>query len=190
MNLVQADAFHRCQIHVVVNRTFPGFKRGNVIHLFFRKHKVKDVEVLNHPFFVYRLGNDHHIALVQPAENDLSHRTPVLFGDGFQHGIVPDVIQPLGKRRPCLMLDSLLLQEGIGGLLLEERMRFKLVHSRFHFIVQEKVLQTFIGKARHADGADKSFFVKPLAGSSCRIIVAVGFVQQIEVDIIKSKQFQ
>ena len=67
-------------------------------------------------------------------------------------------------------------------------MSFQLIDGRFHFVVQEKVLQAFIGEARHADSADKPFFVKPLAGSPRRIIVAVGLVQQVEVDIIQSKQ--
>ena len=187
---MQSDAFHRSQIHIVINRTFPGLKRGDGIPLFFRKRKVKDVEVLNHPFPVHSLGNDHYVALVQPAEDDLPHRPSVFFCDGFQHWIVPNVIPSLGERRPCLMLDSLLLQERIGGLLLDERVCLKLVHGGLHLIVQEEVLQAFIGKARHADGADKSFFVKPLAGSPRRIIVALGLVQQIEINVIKSEQLQ
>ena len=190
MYSVQSNSFHSCQIHVVINRTFPGFKCGDGLHLFFRERKVKDVEVLGHPLLVYSLGDDHHIALVQPAEDDLPHCPSVLLSNGFQHGIVPYVILPLGKRRPRLMLDGFFLQERIGGLLLEERMRLKLVHGRLHLVVQEKVLQALVGKACHTDGTDKPLLVEPLAGPPCRIIIAVGLVQQIEVYVIKSEQFR
>ena len=69
-------------------------------------------------------------------------------------------------------------------------MGFQLIDGRFYFVVQEKVLQAFIGEARHSDGADKSFFVKPFAGPPRGIIVAVGLVQQVEVDIIQPEQLQ
>ena len=120
----------------------------------------------------------------------MTDRAPVIFSNGFQHGIVPDVVLPFGKRRPCLMLYAFALKELVGGLLLEERVGLQLVDGRFHFVVQEKVLQAFIGEARHADGADKPFFVKPFANSPCGIIVAVGLVQQVEVDVIQSEQLQ
>ena len=86
------------------------------------------------------------------------------------------------------MLYAFALQELVGGFLLEERVSLKLVHGGLHFVVQEKVLQAFIGEARHADGPDSAFFIKPLAGSPRRIIVAVGLVQQVEVDIIQPEQ--
>ena len=117
MYFMQADAFYRCQIHVIINRAFSCIKRGDGIHLFFRKRKIKDVEVLYHPFLAYRLGNDHHIALVQPAEDNLTDRATVLFSDGFQHGIVPDVVLPFGKRCPCFVLYAFALQELVGGFL-------------------------------------------------------------------------
>ena len=70
---------------------------------------------------MHRLGNDHHIALVQPAEDNLTDCPSMLFGDGFQHGIVPDVVLPFGKRCPCFVLYAFALQELICGFLLEER---------------------------------------------------------------------
>lgn len=137
-----------------------------------------------------RNKDDHHIALIQPAEHDLTDCPSMLFGNGLQHRIVPNVIFSLGKWCPCFVLYAFALQELIGGLLLEERVSLKLVDGGLHLIVQEKVLQAFIGEARHTYGADKSFFVKPFAGSPRRIIVAVGLVQQVEVDVIQSEQLQ
>ena len=78
----------------------------------------------------------------------------------------------------------------VGGFLLEERVSFQLIDGRFHFVVQEKVLQAFIRETRHADSADTPFFVEPFASSPRGIIVSVGLVQQVEVDIIQPEQLQ
>ena len=86
------------------------------------------------------------------------------------------------------MLYAFALQELICGFLLEERVGLQLVDGGLHLIVQEKVLQAFIREARHADGPDSTFLIKPFAGPPSRIIVAVGLVQQVEVDMIQPEQ--
>ena len=65
---------------------------------------------------MYGFWNDHHVALVQPAEDDLPHCPPVLFRNGFQCGIIPDVILAFSKRSPGFMLYALTLQEPVVSL--------------------------------------------------------------------------
>ena len=135
---MQSYPFHGRQVHVVVNGAFPRFQQGDSIHFFFGQCKVENVEVLYHPCLAYGLGNDHDVALIEPTEYDRSHAFTMPCGDFFQYRMVENVVLPFGKRCPCFMLDSLLLQEGIGGLLLEKRMCFKLVYGRVYFVVQKQ----------------------------------------------------
>ena len=126
---------------------------------------------------MHRFGNYHHTTLVQPAEHYLAYRASVFCGHGFQYRVVPNVILPLGKRCPRLMLYSFLGKEGIGSLLLEKRVRLKLVHSGLYLVVQEKVLQPLARKARNAYGTYAALLVKPLRGTPGGIIIAVWLVQ-------------
>ena len=121
MNLMRTYILCRCQVHVIVNGAFPRVQSGNSLHFLFGQCEIKNGKVLYHPFLAYRLGNDHHIALVQPAEDNLTDCPSMLFGNGFQHGIVPNVVLPFGKRCPCFVLYAFALQEFVGGFLLEER---------------------------------------------------------------------
>ena len=100
--------------------------------------------------------------------------------------MVKYVILPLGKGRPCLVLDTLLLQEGVGCLLLKKWVSFQLVHGRLDLVMQEKVLQALAGKARHADGPHTSLLVEPLHGPPCGIVVAVRFVHQVKIEVIEA----
>ena len=85
------------------------------------------------------------------------------------------------------MLDGFLLQEHVGRLLLEEGVRLQLVHRRFHLVVQKEVLQAFVGKARHTDGADASLLVESFHRPPCGVVVSVGFVHQVKVEVIQSE---
>ena len=86
------------------------------------------------------------------------------------------------------MLYALALQELVGSLLLEEGMSLQLVDGRFHFVVEEQVLQPLAGETCHADGTDAPFLVQPLQGTPGGVVVAVRFVQQVEVHIVESQQ--
>ena len=112
---MQSYPFHGRQVHVVVNGAFPRFQQGDSIHFFFGQCKVENVEVLYHPCLAYGLGNDHDVALIEPTEYDRSHAFAMPCGDFFQYRMVENVVLPFGKRCPCFMLDSLLLQEGISS---------------------------------------------------------------------------
>ena len=83
------------------------------------------------------------------------------------------------------MNDAFCLQKGIGILLLLERMRFNLIDGGFDFVVQEQILQTFVRKTRHTDRANAPFPVQAFERAPGRVIVAIRFVQQIQVDVVK-----
>lgn len=117
---MQSYSFYGRQVHVVVDGAFPRFQQGDSIHFLLGQCKVENVEVLRHPFLAYGLGNDHDVALVEPTEYDRPHAFAMPCGDFFQYRMVENVVPPFGKRCPCFMLDSLLLQECVGGLLLKK----------------------------------------------------------------------
>ena len=67
-------------------------------------------------------------------------------------------------------------------------MRFELVDGGLHLIVQEKVLQALARKAGDADGAHAALAVEALGGAPGGIVVAIGLVQQVEVEIVEPEQ--
>ena len=89
----------------------------------------------------------------------------------------------------CFMLYAFLLQKDIGFLLLEERMRFYLVDGRFYFVVQKEILQTFVSETGHPNDAYASLFIQFFRSSPCRIIIAIRFMQQIQIQIVQSELF-
>jgi len=46
---------------------------GNSSHVFLVKFKVKNIEILFHPFIANRFWDCNNTALSQPAQNDLCH---------------------------------------------------------------------------------------------------------------------
>lgn len=70
-----------------------------------------------------------------------------------------------------------------------KRMRFKLVYDGFYFVMQEKVLQAFIRETRNPDSPDASLFIEPLHRPPCGIVIPVGFVHQVEVEVVQPEFF-
>ena len=68
-------------------------------------------------------------------------------------------------------------------------MRFKLVYDGFYFVMQEKVLQAFIRETRNPDSPDASLFIEPLHRPPCGIVIPVGFVHQVEVEVVQPEFF-
>lgn len=85
------------------------------------------------------------------------------------------------------MHDAFGLQKSVGVLLLLERMRFDLIDRGLDFVVQEQILQTFVGKARHADRTNAAFLVQALKSTSGGVVIAVRLVQEIEVNVVKTE---
>ena len=83
------------------------------------------------------------------------------------------------------MLDALFLQELVGLLLLPPHVGLYLVYLRLHLVVQEQVLQSLVGKTRHADGTDAPRAVEPFHGPPRAIVVAVGLVDEVEVEVVQ-----
>ena len=112
---MQPYPLHGRQVHVVVNRAAARLQRGYGCHFRIRQREVEDMEILRHPFPAHGLGDDHDVALVEPAKHDRPHAFTVPCSDFFQHRVIENVVLPFGERSPCFMLDALLLQKRIGG---------------------------------------------------------------------------
>ena len=63
------------------NSDSPVSRRGDAGHLVVGELEVEHVEVLGHPLGTHRLGDDDDAALDQPAQHDLGHRLAVRVGD-------------------------------------------------------------------------------------------------------------
>ena len=96
---------------MVEEGAFPGVQRGNRRHIFGAELEVEDVDILDDPLLAHRLGDRHHTALREPAQDHLGHALPVLSGDGPQYVVVEDVVSALRERPPGLDLDLVLLEE-------------------------------------------------------------------------------
>ena len=85
------------------------------------------------------------------------------------------------------MHDAFGLQKSVGVLLLLERMRFDLIDRGLDFVVQEQILQAFVGKARHTDRTNSAFLVQALKSTPGGVVIAVRFMQEIEVNVVKTE---
>lgn len=112
---MQSYPLHGRQVHVVVNRAAARLQRGYGCHFRIRQREVEDMEILRHPFPAHGLGDDHDVALVEPAEDNGPDALTVPCGDFFQYRMVENVVLPLGERRPCLVLDAFLLQKVLAA---------------------------------------------------------------------------
>ena len=162
------------QIHIVINWTLSRVQSRDSFHFLICKNKIEDIQILYHSFLAHGLGYNHDVALVEPAKHDRPHAFTVPCSDFFQHRVIENVVLPFGERSPCFMLDALLLQKRIGGLLLKKRVSFQLIHSRSYLIVQKKILQSFVRKARHTNSANTALFIQPFHCPPCRIIIPIG----------------
>lgn len=72
MNPKRADIFGCCQIHIVIYGTFPGVKSCYQTYIFIGESKVEYVKIFNHPLMMHSLGNYDYIALIEPAEYNLT----------------------------------------------------------------------------------------------------------------------
>ena len=118
------------QIHIVINWTLSRVQSRDSFHFLICKNKIEDIQILYHSFLAHGLGYNHDVALVEPAKHDRPHAFTVPCSDFFQHRVIENVVLPFGERSPCFMLDALLLQKRIGGLLLKKRVSFQLIHGQ------------------------------------------------------------
>ncbi len=99
-------------------------------HILGGQGEVEQVEVLLHPLFVNRLGDDDNIALHQETQSRLGCGLAVLCTDGGQYGVGEHLLAALCKGTPGLDLTTVLLQILFCQLLLLEHVSLHLVHGR------------------------------------------------------------
>ena len=135
-------------------------QRCNRSHVFRAEFKIEHVEILHNALFADGLGNGHHAALGQPAQDDLRHGFLVFSGKRNQQLVLENVVFAFGKRPPGFNLHPVLLQELLGFDLLVEWMGFDLVHSRRHLVMTDHVHDPVRLEVAEADGADPAFLVQ------------------------------
>ena len=57
MNLMRTYILCRCQVHIIVNRTFPRVQSGDSLHFLFGQCEIKNRKVLYHPFLAHCVGS-------------------------------------------------------------------------------------------------------------------------------------
>src|ERR1700733_4772304 len=156
--------------------------RGDVIRAQF---EVEHVQILRHAFFAHGLGQSHDAALRQPTEYHLRDALLVLRGDRSQRWILEDMIPPLRKRRPCLWLNPIGLQELLGLALLKKRIDFDLIDSGRQIVVQHEVNQSVRWKVGHANRPDFTRAIQLLHRAPLAVYVAERLVNEIQVQVIQ-----
>ena len=131
------------------------------------------------------LRNDDDVSLVQPPEHDLTHRTVMLLRDFHENGVREEPVMPLRERSPRLMRDAFFREERPGFLHLAPGVRFHLVHGGLHVVMKEEVEKPVIRETRDPDRADAAFFIKPLHRAPRAVHIAVGLMDQPEVQLIE-----
>ena len=155
-----------------------------------RELEVADGEVLPDAFFVdgFRDGDD--VFLQQPAEDDLCRRLAVRLADGGECRIGEDAALSFSERRPGHEADVIGLHDFAELLLLAERMRFHLVDGG-HDVVRENQVEQAVGQeVADADGANLARFVQFLHRVPCAVVVAVGHVDEVEVEVVRAEVFK
>lgn len=81
------------RVEMVYDLAVPDIHCFDLLHIAFGKGKVKDVDVLPYPLFMYRFRDHDDAALYVPAEGDLCRRLVVLFPDRGE-GRVGEKVSP------------------------------------------------------------------------------------------------
>ena len=96
-----------------------------------------------------------------------------------------NIVVALGKRRPCLVHDAVLLHEVSCRPLLMPDIRLDLIDGGLHLVAVEKVGKTLVPETRDADRLDATFLIKLLHGAPGAIVVTVRLVNQVEIKIVQ-----
>lgn len=106
--------------------------RLRIASISFFQFKIKYIQVLCHSFLMGRFWNNYHIALNQEAQCYLCQTFSIFFSDLSQYRIRKEVIFPLRKGSPGLMLYTVFFHICMGLFLLLKYMGFYLIDHRLY----------------------------------------------------------
>ena len=112
---------------VVEEETTARVERGDGGHILVGECEIEYVDILLHPLYVSRFGDDDDAALDEPTQGDLRHAFAVLATDFCKHRICEETVAPLGKRSPRHDARAELLHDALRLDLLVEDVRFHLI---------------------------------------------------------------
>lgn len=180
------DGHGNMRVHFVIDGTLARIQHADGLHVFLIEGKVEDIDVFLHPRFMDRLGDDDDIPLEQPAQHDLTDGLAVFVSDVPQKLRMEDIVVPFSKGRPCFLLDAQFFHEAFFSPFLVPYVGFNLIDSRRDGIHVGQVCQPFVPETGNADGPDTAFLIEPFHGPPGPIVIAIGLVDQIEIQIIQA----
>ena len=131
-------------------------KPGDGLHIFLGKSKIKDVEILLHPFPAGRLRNGDNSTLNQEPQGCLRRGLAVFLSNALQHGVGEKPIATFRKRPPGFYSGTVLFHYFTGLFLLVEHMRFHLVDGGPDLAELRQIHKAVRIKIAYADGTDLS----------------------------------
>ena len=190
MDFPGADGLDHFRVAVVEEGTLLAVQGCHRLHVLRTQLEVEDGEVLGHALLAHGLGDGHHAALRQPAQDHLRHALAVLPGHRLQGLVVEEVILALGERPPRLDLDVVFLEELLGLSLLVEGVRLDLVDGGHDFVVHEEIHEPVGIEITHPDGLDAARLVKLLHRPPGAVHVAERLVDQVQVEVVELELVQ
>ncbi len=167
-----------------------GIQGDNSRHVARIQLNVHHIQVFLHPFGAGRLRKNDNVPLDEPADDDLSHALLVLLTDRNEQVILKDPVFPLGEWRPGFGLHLVLQEELVRLDLLLEGIDLNLFDSRSDGMVDHQVGNPIRVKVGNPDGLDLPLFVQLFHGPPLPIDVAIGLMDEVEVQIIQLKPVQ
>nr|GEU28231.1 hypothetical protein [Tanacetum cinerariifolium] len=165
-------------------------ERGDAGHVVAVELEIEHVEVFRHPLAARGLGQRHHLALHQPAQDDLADRLVIARCDIGQHGILEQVVAPFRKRRPRFGLHAVVLHELHAVFLLVERIDLHLVDGRLDVVEGDQVHQTVGLEIAHAYRAQLAGAVGLFHRAPRAVHVAERLMDQVQVQVVELQPLQ
>ena len=154
---------------VVEEKTFSRIERSYGCHIFVGERKIKNVDILPHPFDVGRFGNDNHAALDKPAQSDLGYALAVFTADFGQQRIRKETVASFGERSPRHDARTELLHDPLRLDLLVENMRLYLIHGRNDLHITGQIDEVVGIEIRNADSTQFTLFVSLFQCAVCPV---------------------
>ena len=159
--------------------------RGDLGHFVVGEAEVEDVQVLRHTFLVARLRDGHDAALREQTQGHLRGGFAIVGTDAAQHFALDDAVDALSAQRtPCHHLGAELVEHRLDAALLYHCVALQLVDHRLGVDIMREVEETGFLEVAHADGAHLAVFVGLLHRPPRAEHVAVGLVDEQQVDVV------
>ena len=154
------------------------------------KREVEDIEVLRHALGFGGLGDQDDAAIQHVAQGHLPDALAVLLADSGQNGIREESVGTLDERTLGHVVDAKTLHDLVVALLLPEDVGLDLVDRGDDSRESGDVNGSDGVEVGHPDGTNLPGLEGTLQVAVSTVVVAVGLVDQHEVDVVGSQSRQ